>query len=249
MPLGFIKFIPLFFTYFIHAADTQDTISWNSEQLPPYVYTQNGIAQGLILDILEGAFNTAPYSFKKDQVTIQGWSASYNQTIESSHKSVLFLTARSQDRENFFWWSGPIITSKIAIITLNSFPLALTEQSDIRLTKFISVKGDIAESMLKNLGAQSIQLKPTFEEALLRLIEGKADAIVYEESTAHWRIKEYGLNRTMFKTHFYINSVDLYVAFNKNFSQEEFSNWHRLLMEYIADPSVIKALKDSYIRP
>lgn len=223
-------------------------VLWYTEHFPPYNFIENGLPRGVAIDILNQAHSNEGLEFDYKSIKFQDWSRSYYDAVNTNDKVVLFSTARTSEREKHFKWIGPIAQSGVSVLTLQSSNLTLKHPQDWLLTRFVTVKGDVAEELLKQKYAESIQSTRTFEDALARLVSGKAVALVYEENTAYWLAKELGVKSSNFKKIYAIQSVDLYFAFNNNFTRDEFNFYKLLIDKVINDSSRLNSLEEMYRR-
>ena len=126
--LTILFFLTLLFLPAANSAQI-NTLSYLTEQYPPYNYKHNNINKGISIDILIEASSEILSPVDVDDIQIQPWAIAYRSALITPD-TVLFSTTRTQLREHIFQWAGPISQTKIVVlarknrnlITLNLVP-------------------------------------------------------------------------------------------------------------------------------
>jgi polar amino acid transport system substrate-binding protein len=83
------------------------TLTYYTEQLPPYSYQENGTLTGISVDLLESITEKMGAKVPREEVYLVSWTEGYEKAL-TQHGTVLFSMARTPEREQSFKWAGPI---------------------------------------------------------------------------------------------------------------------------------------------
>ena len=192
-----------------------NTLSYLTEQYPPYNYKQDNIPKGIAIDILVEASSQIQSPIDIDNIKVQPWATAYRSALITPD-TVLFSTTRTQLREHIFQWAGPISRTKIVVLgrkdrnfTINN-PLALAQY------RIGVIRDDVGEQLLAELGVpRESMIEDTVPQKLVhKFISGEFDLWAYEENVANWWLKESGQDPKDYETVFTLSEGDLYFAFN-----------------------------------
>ncbi|EPJ2723706.1 substrate-binding periplasmic protein [Vibrio vulnificus] len=180
-------------TVTIAKSDLQ-SITYLTEEYPPYNFTENGELHGIAVDLLVAATARATQPVAKEDISVQPWARAYR-TVLINKDTVLFSTTRTKLRENLFNWVGPISATRIGVI-----------------------RDDVGEQLLLELGVPRNSMQESSYAATLaeQLYKGRIDLWAYEENVAKWWISKGGFNSEDFEPVYVLQEGELYYAFNKD---------------------------------
>ena len=95
------------------------SISFLTENYPPFNYEFEGEIYGVSTDILQGLFVEMNISAADISLELNDWETVYQQTLNEPN-TMLYSVVRIPERENLFKWVGPIAPQKDVIIALGS---------------------------------------------------------------------------------------------------------------------------------
>ena len=118
-------------------AQDASTLTYMTEEYPPYQYKEAGTLKGLSVDLLKLMW--AKMGVPEQAIAVYPWARGYN-LIQNHPNSVLFSMIRTPEREQMFKWVGPIFTARTVLIGLTQ-----DDSSDIAgwQTRYHSMTGRI----------------------------------------------------------------------------------------------------------
>ncbi|EPA8364989.1 substrate-binding periplasmic protein [Vibrio fluvialis] len=199
---------------------TLDSLTYYTEEYPPFNFHQNGQVTGISVDLLLQAAQVAGVTVPRDHIVLQPWARSYRSTILRPG-SVLFSTTRTQHREDLFHWVGPIDDIKVVIIARKGSGIEVDSPLDMASYRIGIIRDDVGEQMLLQFGVPRESMQEAAYVSVLaeQLLKKRIDLIAYDERSAQWWIKQAGYNVEDFETVYVLKEGLLYYAFNKNVDQ------------------------------
>lgn len=199
---------------------TLDSLTYYTEEYPPFNFNQNGQVTGISVDLLKQAAQVAGVQLPSDHIVLQPWARSYRSTILRPD-SVLFSTTRTQHREDLFHWVGPIDDIKVTIIARKDSQIKIAEPLEMASYRIGVIRDDVGEQMLLQFGVPRESMQEAGYVSVLaeQLLKKRIDLIAYDERAAQWWIKQAGYNVNEFETVYVLKEGLLYYAFNKNVNQ------------------------------
>ncbi|MFZ6818349.1 substrate-binding periplasmic protein [Undibacterium sp. Ji22W] len=139
----------------------------------PYNYQYNQQIKGLVFDIANALTSRIGYTLKAEA---QPWTRAL-QTAKDNPSILVFSVARNPDREEFYYWIGPITNSEVWLFKLK-------RRNDIQLKSIDDIRtytiGDIASSstvtLLTQYGAK-IDTAPSNVSNCRKFKNGRVDLI------------------------------------------------------------------------
>ena len=80
------------------------TLTYMTEEYYPYNFLEDGVVQGISVDIIEEVFSDLNVDLSQERVILSTWEEGYQKTL-STPGYVLFSTARTPEREEKFLWA------------------------------------------------------------------------------------------------------------------------------------------------
>ncbi|UMZ12494.1 ABC transporter substrate-binding protein [Pseudomonas sp. MPFS] len=204
------------------AAEPADTsLVLLTENFPPYNMAINGknFAQGeningIAVDIVREMCKRAGINYS---LTLRfPWERIYKMALEQPGYGV-FVTARLPDRESLFKWVGPIGPDDWIMLAKAGSKITLESLEQARKYKIGAYKGDaIAETLAKQGLAPQVVLRD--QDNARKLVAGQIDLWATGDPAGRYLAKQEGI--TGLKTVLRFNSAELYLALNKDVSDE-----------------------------
>jgi polar amino acid transport system substrate-binding protein len=205
-----------------HAAENPDTgLVLLTENFPPYNMAKNGknFAQdeninGIAVDIVREMFKRAEVTYS---LTLRfPWERIYKLALEKPGYGV-FVMARLPDRENLFKWVGPIGPDDWIMLAKADSKISLESLEQARKYKIGAYKGDaIAETLAKQGLKPIVVLRD--QDSAKKLVNGQIDLWATGDPAGRYLARQDGV--TGLKTVLRFNSAQLYLALNKDVSDE-----------------------------
>ncbi len=188
-------------------------LTFHTEDYYPYNYQDNGTIQGLSVDILYEILSLLQVPVFPDTLHIGAWDNQYQETLNKTG-SVLFSTARTEEREELFLWAGPVFTCSNVIFSRVTQEGEI-QPDDILRMRIGAVTNDIGGIDLKEAGVQDIVYKTSGSELIKALERGEIDGWAYAEYPGYEMIARYASDPESIKPVLTLNSNDYYYAFNR----------------------------------
>ncbi|WP_283182563.1 MULTISPECIES: ABC transporter substrate-binding protein [unclassified Pseudomonas] len=192
-----------------------------TENFPPYNMAKNGknFAQdeninGIAVDIVREMFKRAEVTYS---LTLRfPWERIYKLALEKPGYGV-FVMARLPDRENLFKWVGPIGPDDWIMLAKADSKISLESLEQARKYKIGAYKGDAIAETLASQGLKPIVVLRDQDNAK-KLVSGQIDLWATGDPAGRYLARQDGV--TGLKTVLRFNSAQLYLALNKDVSDE-----------------------------
>jgi polar amino acid transport system substrate-binding protein len=192
-----------------------------TENFPPYNMAKNGknFAQGeningIATDIVREVFQRAGITYS---LTLRfPWERVYKLALENPGYGV-FVMARLPDREKLFKWVGPIGPDDWIMLAKADSKITLETLNDARQYKIGAYKGDAIAETLTKQGLKPIVVLRDQDNAK-KLVNGQIDLWATGDPAGRYLARQDGV--TGLKTVLRFNSAELYLALNKDVSDE-----------------------------
>lgn len=192
-----------------------------TENFPPYNMAKNGknFAQGdningIATDIVREMFQRAGLTYS---LTLRfPWERVYKLALENPGYGA-FVMARLPDRERLFKWVGPIGPDDWILLAKSDSKITLENLNDARKYKIGAYKGDAIAETLTKQGLKPVVVLRDQENAK-KLLNGQIDLWATGDPAGRYLARQDGV--TGLKTVLRFNSAELYLALNKDVSDE-----------------------------
>ncbi|WP_338489225.1 ABC transporter substrate-binding protein [Pseudomonas trivialis] len=205
-----------------HADEPSDaTMVLLTENFPPYNMAKNGKnfardenIEGIAADIVRETFKRAGIAYN---LTLRfPWERIYKLTLEKPGYGV-FVMARLPEREALFKWVGPIGPDDWVLLAKADSRIELSSLEQARRYKIGAYKGDAIAQTLDRQGLKPLVVLRDQDNAQ-RLMDGQIDLWATGDPAGRYLARQVGV--TGLKTVLRFNSAQLYLALNKNVSDE-----------------------------
>ncbi|QYJ75827.1 ABC transporter substrate-binding protein [Shewanella sp. FJAT-52076] len=198
------------------AQEKLSSLSFLTEEYPPFNFTRDGKVQGIAVDLLLSAAALEGQSISRESIRVYPWTRAYAMALRG-HNMVLFSTTRTEEREPLFHWVGPIAPMRIVLIALKQQHIHVESLADLQNKQIGVVTNDIGEEVLTQLGlADQLQPNASADLLLKMMARGRIDLWAYEETVAKWLIKESGMSFDDFEVVYLLREAELYYAFSRD---------------------------------
>ena len=204
------------------AADSSATeLVLLTENFPPYNMARNGknFAQdeninGIAVDIVREIFKRADISYS---LTLRfPWERVYKLALENPGYGA-FVMARLPDRERLFKWVGPIGPDDWIMLAKADSKISLETLEDARKYRIGAYKGDAIAMTLAKQGLKPVVVLRDQDNAK-KLVNGQIDLWATGDPAGRYLARLEGVSGL--KTVLRFNSAELYLALNKDVSDE-----------------------------
>jgi polar amino acid transport system substrate-binding protein len=194
---------------------------WITEEYPPYNFHDgNGKLIGISVDLLSEIMRRMDIPFSSEKVYVIPWARGYKETLANPN-AALFTMTFSEYRQDLFQFVGPILPSRISVVTVNP-DFNIASVNDLGDLTVGAVRNDIGEQMLNKHGlAHVAKVKlPTSLEIIRMLLLHRIDAVAIDETAARFEFDRLGISKEQFQIHLTLEELTTHFAFNVNVSPE-----------------------------
>jgi polar amino acid transport system substrate-binding protein len=218
-------------------------ITFYTEIYPPANYVEQEKLVGITIDTLKTIWNELDQP--EQYIHIVPWARGYRYSLEQQN-SALFTMSRTPARENLFKWVGPIFNSTHVLIAKKSKHLKFTNLSEIFNYKIATVRSDISEISLNQVGFPEHNLARVSELSLAyKMMESdRVDMIVVTIHGFEHLAKQLKFNTSLYERVWEVNKYGNYIAFNKQTSDSIISKYQKALKNISQQHLLIKKKYD-----
>lgn len=201
-----------------------------TEHNPPFNFEENGWVGGLSTDIFLEMARIANVPVTRDDVVVWPWARAYEE-VQNNPDAILFSTARTDHREHLFQWIGPIITLKCSFIARKDAKVMIEDLSrDLSNYTIGTIRESAPEQVLIKNGVAPEQLQRVHHLNLnvKKLVEGRVDALLFNESAIMYDIKQMNLNPDDYEVVHTLMTAPLYYVAGRDM-----------------DPAIVQRLQDA----
>lgn len=182
-----------------------------TEDWPPYNYmTESGVA-GIATDIVKATLAKAEISIQNNTIELLPWARAYRQSLDK--KNVLIYTIlRTPEREELFYWIGPIVPSQPFHFYKHRDSLCRVEHlEDAKKYQIGVLRNSIDEQFLSSHHFPEKSINPIYSQNLnmKKLLKDHLDLIIDSDETLRMRCDSMNLDYNEFE--------QLIVAFEKEY--------------------------------
>ncbi|MCK5070500.1 MAG: ABC transporter substrate-binding protein [Desulfocapsa sp.] len=225
----FLTFAPLVG----YAGDNLGKITMLTEVYPPYNMEVDGKLQGITVDVLEAMLAILNTGQTRADFVLTNWSRAYSMA-EKRKNHMVFGTTRTEKREPFFKWVGPITKTTIGIIAPKEKKIVIDKLSDINQFRTGTVLKDIGGQILHESGIEKNNLYPVsgtnaIDLSFKKMQNDRIDLFAYEINVAFYEAKLKGFNLDDFEIIYTLKEGELYFAFNIATDDKIITQWQNAL--------------------
>jgi polar amino acid transport system substrate-binding protein len=222
-----------------------DEIQPLTEKWTPYqIETEDGL-KGISVDLVKEIQNRIG---NKKEIKLFPWKRGYEITLNKEGYA-LFLTTRSEKREDLFKWVGPVSSMKLVFFkNAKRDDIKIKTLDDAKKVKSIAVaEKTIEHQKLQELGFENLEINSLANYSFQKLLENKIDLYPVEYYSFVYKLKKDGLEDsvTLVDLKDPIYESMLYIAFNKNTDDKVIKRWQETL-DQIKSDGTYKKILDRY---
>lgn len=196
-----------------------ESLSYFTENFPPYNYGATGDLSGVSVDVLDLLFSELSIQRSSGDVILTDWATAYQKVLDESG-TVLFSMVRNADREDLFKWVGPIAPHKEVIIARAGSGVKIMTDADLNQYTIGVVSGYPSNNILRDKGVDPGHILDFDSPLELHeaLIQGDVRCISYSEQASQLVLGGLGQSAADFASIYSLQVDQLYFAFNKSIS-------------------------------
>lgn len=209
-----------------------------TEEYPPYNYTDGQQILGVTTDIVQELFLRAKIDY---ELKVYPWTRGYNTVLKEKNTGIFSITF-TEERKPLFKWVGPIVPTTVSVIAKKDKGIKISSPEDFNSLKVGVVKDDIGEVLLKSAGVNDDAFQEVSSPAMnaKKINADRIDVVAYEENVMKWVLKSEGFNLDDYEVVYTLKEGELYLAFNKETSDEIIDKCQKIIDEMKTDGTFTK---------
>ena len=214
--------ITLLFSTVVFAQSIED-ITWDTEEYPPYNYSENGVATGIAVELLVAMWKKAGVAKTPKDINVLPWARGVN-NLENNPGSCLFSTTITPKRQHELGYKFVFPIPQVSedsgnhIIARKSKNIKINAINDLKAHKIGVVSKDVGQSLIEaaKVSASNIDKCNNGNTLVKKLKKGRYDIISYGFSTAVNKMKEEGVDPSEFEIVYTFPPLPMGYAFHKD---------------------------------
>ncbi len=168
-------------------AQTVDDLILQSEEFPPYNFTEKGVLRGTSADVLAKILVAVGSKLTLSDVKVLPWARSVYE-LKNTPNTVLFAMTRTPERETQYKWAGPITVARNVLVGREDRALQVTNLAQAANYHVGVIREDAGEQLLlaKGFPRRAIQYASTAQNLLKMLMVQRIDLVAYDENVLRW---------------------------------------------------------------
>ena len=202
-----------------------------TEDYPPYNYLEEDKIKGLSVKLLQEIYANLKIEPDQLKLTLYPWARAYKILQQNKH-TCLFSMTHTQERAALFNFIGPIIDTRISLISLSNNNFDIGEKA-LEKMRIGVVKDDIGHQLLLKTGMSEKRFVflATGYEMVQMLALGRVDLIAYGENIAKFQFTKAGILPSEYKVISVLKNSQLGFACNKQVPKVFVDAMQKSLME------------------
>ena len=193
------------------------TLTFYTEQLPPYSYMENGTLRGIAVDLLGAVTEKMGMPVSPAQLHLVPWNEGYQAALTGKN-TVIFSTARLPERESSFKWAGPITTERKVLFARPDRGIIVSGPADLTGLRIGVIRDDVVMQQLLEAGVNRSQLVQETNASLLaeKLRSGAIDLWGNVETPGRYISRQVTGDYDAFQVVYAFPTVPSYFAFSRD---------------------------------
>lgn len=218
-----------------------------TEENPPWNYKEDSQVKGIstqIVRLIQKEIDNG------DKIELIPWSRGYNETLTMPNR-VLFSTARIPQREELFYWIGPVVSNKIYLYKHKSNPNQFYTLEDAKKAKTIDAgpSTNAAHMALKEKGFANLSTLSREIASLKGLQNQRVELLALAKENLLPKSIQEGVNEDEFEnTGIIALEYDLYIVFSKTTKEEIVLKWQNAFEKLQKNGTIEMIVKEELAR-
>ncbi len=201
----------------VPVTESPRTLTWYTEQNPPFNYRENGTLRGIGVDLLEAVTERMGENVSREQVHLVPWTDGYT-AVQSGPRTVLFTTARLPARESLFKWAGPIYPYNNVLFARADRDITISGPEDLEKYRIGVITDDIAGLLILESGVNKSRLvQQTNASVLAGMLEnGEIDLWGCVETAGRYFVRQQRGDDSSLRVVYRLPELQGYYAFSRD---------------------------------
>ncbi len=215
-------------------AQSGDGLRVLTEKNPPFNFIRDGRPTGFSTAIVRRLLARLDLP---DDIQLLPWARAYRQALDRPNV-ILFSTARTPQREDLFYWVGPLYKVRFGFYARKNSSLCLYSLEDARKVKTIATyRHDVREQLLLTRGFTNIERSKSAVSGLKKLVSGRVDLWLHSDVGAPWLARSVGIDFDQIKLVLPFEEIEAYIAISRKTPPHMVKQWRAALAAIKRDGS------------
>jgi polar amino acid transport system substrate-binding protein len=169
------------------------------------------------------------------------WARGYY-TAQKEPLNILFVTARTEERENLFKWVGPIFTDRTEAFALKKKKIKINSSRDFSKYIISSYIRDSQEELISSLGipVENLDRLTSSDARFKKLYSGRTDIVFTSRITFLDFLSAEEIDPNIFESLYILDSIDICYAFSTDTPDWVIEKFQNILNELHEDGTIEK---------
>jgi len=214
-----------------------------TEEYPPVTFMKDGKVTGFVTDVVREIITRQGIP---DHIRLTSWDEAYNAAL-SNPNVVLFSAERTEKRENFFQWVGPVGKNSAIFYAKKGSGIKINSLEEAKKVAAIATTTNwFTEQYLKDKGFTNLVSSPLPITSVKQLMNGEVQLSVFTDITIPEIVKNAGYSMDNLEPVFTVSKTYFYIAVSRGTPVEMVKKWQSVLDALKADGTFEKIYR-SYI--
>ena len=160
-----------------------------------------------------------------EEIQLLPWKRVYRTGLETPNV-VLFTAARTAERENLFYWVGPVVQKRWILFSKKGAGLIFQSNDDAKKVKKIGVmRNDARHRLLENEGFDNIFVTEDHVHGLKMLLKDRVTLWASSDFEAFIIAKNAGLKPNLIEESFEMKTIQSYILISKQTPERSVGKW------------------------
>jgi polar amino acid transport system substrate-binding protein len=197
-----------------------------SENNPPFNFVKHGELTGSSVEIVREMLRRMN---RPDNIQILTWARGYKLALTQPNV-VLFSTARTDQRENLFYWVGPLYRVRFGFYAKKGSEVRLETLEDAKKVGAIATyKDDVREQLLKSQGFTNLDSSKSPVSNLKKLMSGRVDLWLFSNLGVTRIANQIGIDPDELELVLPFKDSYTYIAISKGTPRTVVNQWRDVL--------------------
>ncbi len=203
-----------------------------TEESPPYNFTRAGHVTGSSTEVVREILRRLG---EPDNIQVLPWARSYK-LLNSQPNVALFSTTRTPEREDLFFWVGPLFTVHYGFYARKSSRFQIDSLEDAKKVGSIATyKDDVKEQLLKSMGFDNLDSSKSPASNLKKLMAGRVDLWLFDNVGVSDIARQQNVDPSELELVWPFKSYQAYVAISRQTSEQTVGQWQAALHAIVED--------------
>jgi ABC-type amino acid transport substrate-binding protein len=222
----------MLFVLILTAAHCPAAQRWHimTEELPPYNFLAESVVRGISTDIFLRIMERNGMDINRSDIRMMPWPRAYRM-VRDIPGSILFSTARTEEREKLFKWVGPITRLTIALLARKDADIRLDSLEDAARYTIGTIRDGAPEQLVIRGGVPLDRLDriASPELNIKKLQAGRIDLFAFNVPSTRYLMVRMGIDPDEYEPVYILKQADLYYAFHLDTDSSLISRLNRTL--------------------